>query len=227
MLSSESSSWSSNATSSCRLSSSSGTDSCHAVGTAVTTRERIVAAAQGAIQMQEAAAAATMPTANGLSQCVPAQGFSLTLLSGRVVLLPPPEAGWATNRRLPVTTPTSRMYRFAAWAASISAQGKQLKNQEASRAMARIGTAEFTAEWPDDSYVQSMRTADGQPYFSHYHCSRMEIFEHSTLKALLTKGKAYCERLLASALAREQKAAAKVAGKRAAPAGAVMTAAAY
>ena len=48
--------------------------------------------------------------------------------------------------------------------------------------MRRVGTADFCHEWPGE-YADSTRTADGLPFFS-----RMQLFEHSTLTALLTKG---------------------------------------
>ena len=58
-----------------------------------------------------------------------------------------------------------------------------------------------------------MLTDDGRPRFN-----RMQLFEHSALKALLTKGEAYCRGLAKKAEAREAKAAT-AATKRAAAVG--------
>jgi hypothetical protein len=98
-------------------------------------------------------------------------------------------------------------------------QGKQLKNREASLEMARVGTRAFADDWPEEQYAQDMLTANGVPAFP-----RMQRFEQSTLKALLTKGAAYCKSQVKKAVAREQKAATAVATAaakraRAAPAG--------
>jgi len=173
----------------------------HAVGTIVNSGARIAHAAAAMMANATAAAAPMQPQGQGLSTTVDAAGFTVTLLSGRSVALPAPVAGWARHSRLPVTSATSAMYLFAEWAAGLKSQGKQLKNQEAMLEMRRAGTADFTADWPSDPYATSIRTATGAPYFS-----RMHLFEHAALKALLTKGAAYCKAQAAKALAREQKA---------------------
>lgn len=72
--------------------------------------------------------------------------------------------------------------------------------------MRRAGTAEFTADWLGDPYAAQVATASGAPYFE-----RMSLFEQAALKALLTKGDAYCQALAAKAEARENKARAKAA----------------
>jgi len=173
----------------------------HAVGTVIGSSARIAHAAAAMLTNATAAAAPTQPRGRGLSTTVGASGFTVKLISGRSVAFPSPAAGWARHSRLPVTTATSAMYQFAAWAAGVKSQGKQLKNKEALLEMRRAGTAAFTTEWPNDPYVAGIRTATGAAYFS-----RMHLFEHAALKALLTKGAAYCKAQAAKALAREQKA---------------------
>ena len=185
----------------------------HAVGTVVGMRDRIVRAAAAAHENRVAAEAPRQPQALGASATVEAEGFMVTLLSGRSAQLSPPAAGYACNTRLPSTHATPAMYRYAAWAADLKESGKALKNKEGLIEMRRAGTQAFADDWADDEYVKSITTADGSPFFS-----RLELFEHPTLKALLTKGGAYCRAQAVKAQARIDKAAT-VAGKRARPGG--------
>ena len=76
--------------------------------------------------------------------------------------------------------------------------------------MAKVGTQGFVDEWPSDPYPMAMLTPTGVPIFN-----RMNMFEHSTLKALLTKGETYCNGLAKKVKQREAKAQADAAGARA------------
>ena len=172
---------------------------------------RIALAARDALEGRATASAAMRPLA--AAEVVDATGFTVTLLSSRVVPLPPQPAGWACMQRLPVTMPSSAAYEFAAWAAKLP-DGKQLKNKEAALEMARVGTPAFCAAWPGDPYTQKTKTADGKPFFA-----RMSLIEPPALKALLTKGAAYCLAQATKARAREAKAAAKAAAAVRAAAG--------
>ena len=79
-----------------------------AVGVAVNMHDRIVCAVfnSATVAAVGAAMAHPMPTNN-----MPAEGFGVTLLNGRIMSLPPPKAGWARSRRLPHTAITADMYR--------------------------------------------------------------------------------------------------------------------
>lgn len=184
------------------------------------TASRICHAAASTLQGVIDAARAAAPQAKGLSMTVPSDGFQVKLLSGRLAELPPPAAGWACLNRLRIRRPSSKMYGYAVWASTLPG-GKELKNVDAARMMARVGTADFlNKEFPGDPYAAAALAASGgQRYFK-----RMELFEYATLKALLTKGAAYCQQQEAKAKASEAKAAAKAAKAAAAKAAAAKAA---
>ena len=178
----------------------------HAVGAVVSSNDRIVLGVS--VAMVNASVLATAQRPPDSTTAVPADGFGVTLLSGRRVLMPPPVAGWACSGMLPIVPPTSKMYKFALWAASLKEMGKETKNEEAVREQARVGTADFIQQWGASGYVAETVTADGEPYFD-----RMELFEQGALKALLTKGPVYITRQLEKAEARERKVAARVVAR--------------
>jgi hypothetical protein len=82
----------------------------HVAGTLVDGRARIAHAAAAALESATEAARVVQPHASGLAGCKAAAGFTLKLLSGREVQLPPPKAGWACFKQLPATKPNAKMY---------------------------------------------------------------------------------------------------------------------